>query len=94
MNKPAHISPGCEGKEEEGKEEKRAEERGHSGLLRRNMGQTEAGWVEGRINSFAAGAPTYKSAAEDLRSIVNLVIVCYVSRKSSSFAKWLRQGRE
>ena len=58
------------------------------------MGQTEAGWAEGSMNSFAAGAPTYKSAAEDPRSIVNLVIVCCVSRKSLSCAKRLRQGRE
>ena len=58
-----HTSPGGEGKEEEGREEKRAEERGYSGLLRRKTGQTDAGWVEGSINSFAAGASTLKSAA-------------------------------
>ena len=72
-----HTSPGCEGKEEEGREEKGAEERGD--LLRRKTGQTEAGWVEGSINSFAARAPTLKSAAEEPRKIVNLVIVCCVS---------------
>ena len=43
------------------------------------MGQTEAGWVEGSINSFAAGAPTLKSAAEDPRNNVNQVIVCCLS---------------
>ena len=58
---------------------RREQKSGYSGLSRRKTGQTEAGWVEGSINSFAAGAPTYKSAAEDPRSIVNLVIVCCVS---------------
>ena len=48
-------------------------------MLRRKTGQTEAGWVEGSINSFTAGAPTLKSAAEDPRNIVNSVIVCCVS---------------
>ena len=47
---------------------------GYSVSLRRKTGQTEAGWVEGSINSFAAGAPILKNAAEDPRNNVNLVI--------------------
>ena len=65
-------------------------------MLRRKTGQTEAGRVEGSINSFAAGAPTYKSAAEDPRSIVNLVnmfVVCQekVRRSPNGF---VRDGNE
>ena len=82
---------------EEGREEKRGEERGYSGLLRRKTGQTEAGWVEGSINSFAAGAPTLKSAAEDPPNIVNLVIACCVSPQENlrrSPKGFVRNGRE
>ena len=91
-----HTSPGGEGKEEEGREEKRGKGRRYSVSLRRKTGQTEAGWVEGSINSFAAGAPTLKSAAENPRNNVNLVI-CLLgvnTRKSLSFAKRLRQKWE
>ena len=68
-----HTSPGGEGKEEEGREEKRGEGRVYSVSLRRKTGQTEAGWVEGSINSFAAAAPTLKNPAEDPRNNVNLL---------------------
>ena len=50
-----HTSPDGEGKEEEGREEKRGEGRRYSVSLRRKTGQTEAGWVEGSINSQYGG---------------------------------------
>ena len=47
------------------------------------MGPTEAGWVEGSINSFAAGAPTLKSAV--LTSSSHVLRGYYISFQISVF---------